>query len=363
MKVLFLGPASACHVTRWTDFLRRRGHEVVLATMHRIPEDQQEGSLALAGRLAEGPTSLRTLVQAVPRARGFARRWRPDVVAAYYMSSYGFLGALAGLRPLVGAAAGGDVLVDEFDSAAKRLRNRLILGFTLRRTAAMLSWADHVAARLVDVGFPEERILVQPRGVSQELFHYRSPRRRRPGEALRILSVRWLKPLYRVDTLVEALARLKERSVPFEARIGGEGSERPRLEQRVGEAGIGEATRFVGRIEADEMPAQMAWSDVYVSTSSSDGASSSLFEALSVGTFPVVSDIVANQPFIEPGVNGELFGVGDGAKLAEHLERLSREEDRRLEGIAAARQLVSRRLDYETNMMRIEEFLARTAGE
>ena len=47
----------------------------------------------------------------------------------------------------------------------------------------------------------------------------------------------------------------------------------------------------------------------------------------------------------------------------QHLERLSREEDRRLEGIAAARRLVSRRLDYETNMMRIEEFLARTAGK
>ncbi|MDQ7005749.1 MAG: glycosyltransferase [Acidobacteriota bacterium] len=362
MRVLFLGPASACHVTRWTDFLRSRGHEVLLATMHAIPPRHADGSAPLAPKLSSGPTSMKTLLPAVRAARRLARDFRPEVVCAYYMSSYGFVGALAGLRPLVGAAAGGDVLVDDFDSALKRLRIRAMVGFTLARTSGMLAWAPHVAARLEELGFPREKILVQPRGVDQRLFAYRRPRRRPPGEPLRILSIRWLKPLYRVDTLVEALVGLARAGARFEARIGGEGSEREQLETRVREAGLGEQVRFLGRLEADDIPAQMAWSDVYVSTSSSDGASSSLFEALSVGTYPVVSDIIANRPFIEPGVNGRLFPVGDVAALRGHLLALERDDESRLRGIEAARRLVAEKLDYGRNMERIEAFLAAAAG-
>ncbi len=362
MRVLFLGPASACHVTRWTDFLRQRGHDVLLATMHAIPPQHAEGSAPLAPRLSAGPTSMRTLLPAVRAARRLAREFRPDVVCAYYMSSYGFLGALAGLRPLVGAAAGGDVLVDDFDSALKRLRIRAMVGFTLARTRGMLAWAPHVAARLEELGFPREKILVQPRGVDQRLFAFRPPRLRPEGEPLRILSIRWLKPLYRVDTLVEALVILAGEGAAFEARIGGEGSERERLEARVREAGLSDRVRFVGRLEADDIPAQMAWSDVYVSTSSSDGASSSLFEALSVGAYPVVSDIVANRPFIEPGVNGQLFPVGDAAALARHLLALEQDDTSRLRGIEAARKLVAEKLDYGRNMERIAAFLAAAAG-
>jgi len=213
----------------------------------------------------------------------------------------------------------------------------------------------------VQVGFPRERILVQPRGVDRELFAYHPPRTRAPGEALRILSIRWLKPLYRVDTLVEAFSELHRRGMAFEARIGGEGSERARLEDRVREAGLASEVRFVGAIDADRVPDQMRWADVYVSTSSSDGASSSLFEALSIGACPVVSDIEANRPFVEPGITGELFPVGNAEALAACLAELARDEARRHALIVAARDFVAEHLDYEKNMARIDGFLAERA--
>ncbi|UCF67087.1 MAG: glycosyltransferase [Acidobacteriota bacterium] len=362
-RILFLGPASACHVTRWVAFLRRRGHEVLLASLHEIPADQRRGTIALAGRLTSGATPASALPGAWRRVRQLAREFRPDVTIAYYMSSYGLLAALAGLRPWVGAAAGGDVLVDAFDPWHRRLRTRLLVGYTLRRCSGMLAWAPHVARRLIELGFAESQILVQPRGVDRTLFRYREPRRRQPGEPLRVLSIRWLKPLYRVDTLVEALLALAARGVAFEARIGGEGSERARLEQCVTEAGANDRIRFVGAIAADDVPAAMSWADVYVSTSSSDGASSSLFEALSVGVYPLVSDIEANRAYVSPGKTGDLFAVGDAAALAGSLEALSRDDERRRGAVLAARPLVSERLDYEKNMARIEAFLLGVALE
>ncbi|RMG48966.1 MAG: glycosyltransferase [Acidobacteria bacterium] len=362
MRILFLGPANACHVTRWVGFLQRAGHDVLLASLHEIPPQQRGRAEPLVPVPGKGATSLLAFVRALPVVRRLARRHAPDLCVAYYMTSYGLLAAVAGCRPWIGAAAGGDVLVDAFDPWPRRLRNRLALRIALPRAAGMLAWADHVARRLVELGYPRERILVQPRGVDRALFRHRPPRRRMPNDPLRVLSIRWLKPLYRVDTLVEALAELRRRGVPFEARIGGTGPERPRLEALARRLGLAGPLRFLGEIPADEVPSQLAWSDVYVSTSSSDGASASLFEALAVGSYPVVTDIEANRPYVVPGRTGALFPVGDAKALADRLEAVARDDDARRAAIAAARSLVETRLDWEANMRRIEGFLERTSG-
>lgn len=363
MRVLFLGPSSASHVTRWVRYLRERGHETFLGTMHAVPPEEDVNVVRLADDLTPGPTSMRTLFQAVGRAKRAFREIRPDVVCAYYMSSYGLLAALAGIEPWVGAAAGGDVLVDAFDSLPSRVRNRLLLAFTLRRASAMLAWSPHVADRLVELGVPRERVFVQPRGVNRALFRYRPPRRREAADPLRILSIRMLKPLYRVETLLDALALVARAGVPFEARLGGEGSERPRLEAMAEASGIADRVCFLGFVPSNAVPEELAWSDVYVSTSSTDGASSSLFEALSVGTYPIVTDIVANAPFVERDVTGMLFPVGDAAALAAKLVAIAHDESARLAGIEKARNFVENELDYGTNMDRITAFVERTARE
>jgi glycosyltransferase involved in cell wall biosynthesis len=361
VRVLFLGPASASHVTRWVRHLRDRGHEVRLASMHAIPPAVSDGSVPLADRLTEGPTRLPTLLQAVGRTRRAFREFQPDVVCAYYMASYGLLAALSRVRPWVGAAAGGDVLVDPFDGLGTKIRNGPVLRVVLGRAAGMLAWAPHVAERLEQLGVPPQRILVQPRGVNRSLFGYRPPRERSPEEPLRIFSLRWLKPLYRVDTLIRALGHLDRDGIPFEARIAGEGSEQPKLETLAREQGLANKTAFVGRLEADDVPDALQWADVYVSTSSSDGASSSLFEAMSVGCYPVVTDIPANRGLVDDGRTGALFPVGDDVALAARLTTLARDDARRRAAIEAGRDFVADRLDYDRNMRRIESFLEAVA--
>ncbi len=357
MRILFFGPATSPHATRWVSHLNRQGHEVTLATLHEIPPEETAYSVPLLKCLSKGPTSLRMIPEARASGRRLYREIQPDLTLAYYMTSYGFVAALCSPGPLVGAAAGGDVLVDDFDSWSKKMRNRLLVSWVLRRFDGMLAWAPHVADRLVELGFSRERTLVQPRGVDLNLFPYRQSRLRAADDPLRILSIRWLKPLYRVDTLVDALLRLGERGVPFEARIGGDGPERPRLERRVEEGGLGAKVRFLGKVAPPAIPEVLAWSDVYVSTSSTDGASSSLFEAMAVGTYPVVTKIAANSPFVREGETGDLFDVGDAESLARHLGDLAEDDERRIRGIESARVFVKEELDYAKNMSRIERFI------
>jgi glycosyltransferase involved in cell wall biosynthesis len=357
MKVLFVGPATSPHVFRWVDHLRGRGHEVLLATLHDVPGTAQKGVIPLARRPAPGRAPARELPGAVLRLRKTLRGFRPDVTLAYYLRSYGLITTLAGAEPRVGAAAGGDVLTDEFDTRLHRLRDRCILAVSLRGFDRMLAWAPHVGDRLVELGVERGRVLVQPRGVNLELFSFREPRPRAPGEPLRVLSTRWLKPLYRVETLMDALGRLHRRGVPFEARIVGDGPERARLESMGAQTGLDEAVTFLGSLPAHAIPEQVAWAHVYVSTSCTDGASSSLFEAMAVGSCPVVSDIPANRPYLQEGKTGELFPVGDSETLARKLAVLAEDDPLRMRMVRAGRAFAEEALDYNQNMERIESFV------
>ena len=328
--------------------------------MHQIPSQEVENTVPLTSSLSNGSSPLKGLMEAVPKLRIVRRQFDPDLTLAYYMSSYGLLASLSGCKPWIGVAAGGDVLPNAYDSLARRLRNWSILKFTLHRCEGMLAWTPHMGDRLVKLGFPSEKTFIQPRGVDLRLFRYRPPRVRVPNDPLRILSIRWFKPLYRLDTLIEALAILAETDIPFEARIGGDGPERERLKKLAQKKGILASTHFTGVIPPDDVPQELKWADTYVSTSNSDGASSSLFEALAVGVYPVVTDIPANRPFVAPGVSGDLFPVGDAQVLAECLIRLAQSDALRRNGIQATRTMVAQELDYQKNMSRIEGFIENT---
>jgi glycosyltransferase involved in cell wall biosynthesis len=357
VRILFLGPEGVAHVTRWVRFLRERGHDVLLAYAHVIPHDEPCGGTPLIADAGTASMTPSMALRASRTARRLATKFQPGVVVSYYLTSYGLVASLAGLRPHVCATAGGDVLVDRFDRWQRRMINRVALAVVRRRTDRFLAWAPHVRDALVGRGVPANSIFVQPRGVSLDLFSFRPPRARVPGEVLRILSNRMLKPLYGLDVLIRALELLQTRAIPFEARICGEGPQRGELQAAVRAAGLETRVSFAGTVAASTMPDALAWTDVYVSTSYTDGASSSLFEAMAVGRFPVVTDLPANRPYVEQGASGMLFPAGDAEELARCLERLAVSPELCRSGGNRSRELAVEKLDYPKNMEAIEGVL------
>ena len=280
-------------------------------------------------------------------------RHRPDATIAYTATSYGLLAALAGATNLIVATAGGDVLVDPFDDMRHKVRNRLILSIVLRRATRVLAWAPHVADRLAELGVPRSRVVVQVRGVDLTEFPYHD--RETPADRVpTILSIRLFKPLYDIPTLIRALHRLSERSIPYRAILLGEGPERGRIEAMIAELDLGARVELWGMCEEAEVKRVLRVSDIYVSTSSTDGASASLFEAMAVGLYPIVSDIPANRPWIRSEGNGDLFAVGDDDALSEHLARALADPDRRRRVIETNLGLVREDLDFSKNMAVIE---------
>jgi glycosyltransferase involved in cell wall biosynthesis len=173
------------------------------------------------------------------------------------------------------------------------------------------------------------------------------------------VTARPLRPLYRVDVLIEALATLSGRLDDWQCSIFGDGPERPALEARVHELGLGDRISFHGQRPPEEVEEALAAADLYVSFAESDGASIALLEALALGAVPVVSDIASNRAWVRDGENGVLTTI-DPLSAAEAIERalaLDRSSVR-----AANQQLVGERADRERNLGRLEERLLAIAG-
>ncbi|MEZ4651616.1 MAG: glycosyltransferase [Candidatus Eisenbacteria bacterium] len=358
-RILFLGAPDSPHSERWIRFLQGRGHDVHVATIHKIPDWARPISTPLRGSGDEiHPGGLGDLPEAVRRLRPLVREFRPDATIAYYLTSYGLFAALAKAPNTFGATAGGDILEDPWDSWSRRIRNRLILAVALRHPKGFLAWADHVGARLVSLGIPRDRILVRARGVNLERFH---GRRAAPGgsdgNVARILSIRWFKRLYDVATLIRALGILKAEGVRFHATVAGEGPEEANLRALAAELGLGDTVEFPGKLTEDGVVTELSRHEIYVSTSTTDGASSSLFEALAMGCYPVVTDIPANQEFLRDPKRGRLFPAMDADALAAALRDAIRETTSGSDAAERNRAFAAEHLDFAKNMKEIEAFV------
>ncbi len=112
--------------------------------------------------------------------------------------------------------------------------------------------------------------------------------------------------IYSVETLIKAVPFVLNKLPETKFIIAGEGFERRKLKKLAESLRISKNIKFVGQLFEKQIPDYLKLSDIYVSTSLSDGSSLSLIEAMFSGSFPVVTRIPANEEWTKDEVNGFL---------------------------------------------------------
>lgn len=356
MRILVLAHGPSVHTRRWVAALAARGHTLRLLTAH--PGD----GLAAPSRVVGVPLPWQALRYAsgwgAVRAEGGS--FRPDVTVAHFLPNYGFLAALAGVRPLLLACWGSDLLVNAARTPLHRARAR----FTLGRVDLV-----HVDARVLAdaarrLGAPEERIWTRPWGVDVDALRPARPWALRRGGAqdpLRVLWTRALEPVYDPETLLGALALLGRRGVPVAATIAGDGSLRSRLAARVRDLGVEDRVRFEGWVGDERLRELLAAHSVYVSLSRSDSTSQSLLEAMAAGLLVLVSDIPGNREWVTHRRSGLLVPTGDAGALAAALAEAAGGEGAAAM-VDAARAVVERRARFADTLDQLEGKLSALAA-
>jgi glycosyltransferase involved in cell wall biosynthesis len=138
---------------------------------------------------------------------------------------------------------------------------------------------------------------------------------------LRILFVGRLSTAKNVNTVLDAVARLKGLPVRVECDIVGEGPERARLEKYTDELGIRDRVNFVGGVEFEQALDYYERADTLVLVSETEGWPKAIAEAMAFGLICIGS----NRGLI-PAMLGEGRGVvippGDAEALTSALRHI-----------------------------------------
>jgi glycosyltransferase involved in cell wall biosynthesis len=307
MRILYLGNIQSIHLRRWVSSAVMAGDQAAVCSFVR---GQCEVEVNVLRTFGFGKAAY---LFCVPQLNRVVRQFRPDVVHAHYLTSYGALASLAGCHPLLVSAWGSDLLRVTTTTAFHRWAARQ----AVRKADIVTVVANHMKASAVALGADRDRIETVSFGVDLALF---KPRAAQPANGLpRIVCTRNFDDVYRLDTLIAAVARLKNEGRRLRCHLIGDGPRRRQLQRLAKTLGVGADVAFLGSRVSSEVADELASADLFVSPSISDGNNVSLTEAMACGAFPIATDIAANRQWIESGVTGLLFPSGDAYALARAL--------------------------------------------
>jgi glycosyltransferase involved in cell wall biosynthesis len=357
LRLVLLADISHVNCQRWCEGLEQAGAEIHIVSFqtkgsHGKHVYQLPGS-PLPGKLH--------YIAAVPYVRRLINTIKPHIVAAYYVTGYGTIGALTGYHPLVQVTSGSDVLLAPQHPVMKR-----VVRFNLSQADLVTAWAPHMAEAIHKLGVPNERILVLPRGIPAERFANVRCSPPSSDDYVSIISTRSLRRCYKLDLLLRATRVLKDAGVPFRLTLAGDGPQREELVALSRELQLEQQVRFAGFVSNDQLPGLLAQHNLYVSPVDSDGVSASLLEAMAVGLLPLVPDNPANRFWINTGENGILLNqllpvaVADAvAKAISNIPMRQGAWERNLELIRSDADL------YKNSKVFVEQFrrLARNSSQ
>ncbi|MGH8935881.1 MAG: glycosyltransferase family 4 protein [Acidimicrobiia bacterium] len=233
---------------------------------------------------------------------------------------------------------------------ARSRRQLLIQRMLLRRPEVVLAVSEATRVQLVDgLGVPADRVTLAHTGVPESFF---SVPRRGPADALRLLFVGNLSPEKDPESSLEVLRRLR---VPARLRLVGSGPLRAVLEERVRAAGLEDRVEMLGSV-SDVRP-HLAWADLLVLTSRTEGLPAAVLEAGAAGLPAVGFEVGGTGETIVDRRTGRLVPRGDLGGFCAAVESLAEDAALRTRMGAAARELVRERFTLDRSVQRYHEVL------
>jgi len=117
MKILLLADPASSHVVKWANGLHEKGLEVSIFGVSAYDPTQYNDGIKID--LFTIPQFIKwqtignflkaTYLLALPRLRKKIKKFKPDIVHAHSVSSYGLLGALSGFHPFAASVWGSDI--------------------------------------------------------------------------------------------------------------------------------------------------------------------------------------------------------------------------------------------------------------
>ncbi|GAB4373781.1 MAG: O-antigen biosynthesis protein WlbH [Calditrichia bacterium] len=316
-----LSEPRSVHTEKWSRYFLERGHDVILLSL--TPFEMNLPGLK-EYRLWKGTPWLEKAdyLLALPKLKKILHQLKPNIFHTHYATKWGWLGALSGYHPFILTAWGSDILIE----ANKSIYHRFLTRYALRRADAVTANSNYVLERAGALGALPRVSQVIQFGIDLKIF------KEKPSEELRnklnipqnspvIFSPRLMKPIYNIETIIEALAGVVKRypGVVLLLIQYPVNSYSEKIKSMVSALNLDNNIRWVGKIPLEKMPLYYSLATVTLSIPFSDSAAVSVLEAMACGSIPIVSDLPALREIVTEAQNGFLVPSQDPDALAKRI--------------------------------------------
>jgi 1,2-diacylglycerol 3-alpha-glucosyltransferase len=309
--------------------LVNRGHEVVIACPSPSGRPFDENGPPRTHRVRTWPVPFGYRLRAgIPMGdmNRFVARWRPDIVHLHHPFPISAAAMIAARRHKIPVVATNHTIPEctlfglrnsPLYKPAQAAFSAYINGF-LKRAEVVTTPTESAAGMLRSMGFTGF-VRAISNGVDTGRFRPAEADDDRPGgadadkenEPPVVLYTGRLDDDKDMDTFVDAIPHVLE-AIPARFRIGGEGTDRARLETRVRAMGLSDAVEFTGYVPDAGLPAVFRGASLYAISSRVELQSISTLEAMASGLPVVAVDACALPELVRLGENGILVPSGDG---------------------------------------------------
>ena len=336
-RILFLGETFRADAITWMNGLKEYGNfEIVTWEL----QNHSEGIFRIK-RLFE-------LFKTFFNFKKIAKSFNADMVIAERVTSYGFLAAISGIKPIVIAQQGSSDLWPE--NSPLYFLKKMLQDYAFKKANLIHAWGNVMALHMRKQNADMSKVMIMPKGIDVDLFGFQDN-----SSTIKINAIvtRSLKSEYKHDIILKAFSVLKKKNISFEITIVGDGILLEKLKMFAILLNIEKEVVFTGRINNADLPKLLQKSNFYVSMPTTEGVSASLFEAMACGCFPVVSDIEGNRSWIKTQENGILVESENAEKLASEIECAFLNPSFVEKAIIQNRKLVVENANYAINMKKI----------
>jgi glycosyltransferase involved in cell wall biosynthesis len=334
-KILFLGESYRADALTWTKGLKEFGDFEIISWELKTP------STTFCNRILR----LLEFKFALFKIKNLIQLHQPDIVIAERTTSYGFLAALSGVKPVVIAQQGRTDLWPE-RSLLLPLK-KTIQNYAFKKATLIHAWGPVMTVSMKRANVDMNKVLVLPKGIN--LLKFENKNTASPAKIGAIVT-RSLLPEYRHNVIVKSFGLLHKKGINFVLTIVGDGPQLQNLKDLVKKLNIEDKVVFTGRIPNTELPKLLQEANIYISMPITEGVSASLFEAMASNCYPIVTNIAGNQSWITHRKNGQLISVDDSEMLAEELMWAFDNETYRKKSVLNNRKFIEDNVDYQVNM-------------
>lgn len=242
----------------------------------------------------------------------------------------------------------------------RRAEHTAMLATVFDRAVAVHCVSDAIVDDAALVGLDRSKATVIRPAVDPGVFAV--PDRSGRSGSLRLLGVGALSWRKAYEQALLAVARANDAGVDVRLRIVGDGADRQHLRFVIDDLDIADRVELLGKLPPDGVRRELEWADAFVHTSSSEGISNAVLEAMATGLPAVTVDSGGMAEAVRDGVDGYLVGVRDVAATADAFARLAADPSLRDRMGAAARQRIETSFDLADQVAGFDALLRRAAG-